>query len=92
MMKLTALVLTVISSVSAFVPNGKVSMRTSALRMGAEDLIGAASKGELVTGFWDPLKLSEGKDDATINYYRLLLYVYIQYVNNIHIYLNNKSR
>jgi len=48
---------------------GKVATR-SALRMGVEDLPGVPAKGEIVGGFWDPLKLSVGKDDATIEWYR----------------------
>ena len=71
MMKFSAVVLALLSSVSAFVPSGKVSMR-SALKMGVEDLCGAPASNEIVGGFWDPLKLSEGKDDATLNYYRFL--------------------
>jgi len=36
--------------------------------MGVEDLVGIPSFQE--GGFFDPLKLSAGKDDATINWYR----------------------
>ena len=52
----------------AFSPMGKMSTRT-AVKMGVEDLPGVPSKAE-AGGFWDPLKLSVGKDDATISWYR----------------------
>lgn len=36
--------------------------------MGIEDFIGSPAKAE--GGFFDPLKLSEGKDDSTLRWYR----------------------
>lgn len=36
--------------------------------MGIEDFIGAPASAE--GGFFDPFKLSEGKDDATLRWYR----------------------
>jgi len=41
----------------------------SVIRMGVEDLIGASAKAE-AGGLFDPLKLSEGKDDETLAWYR----------------------
>lgn len=54
-------------SAAAFAPAG---MRRSsvALRMGVEDLCGVPDAKE--GGFFDPLKLSEGKDDETLRWYR----------------------
>jgi Chlorophyll A-B binding protein len=66
MMKL-ATVLFLISSVAAFAPVQQKSSVKSSL---------SAWKDEVVTGitppvgFWDPLGLSAGKSDATMNYYR----------------------
>jgi len=54
-------------SVAAFAPVSRVS-RHNALSMGIEDFIGSPAKAE--GGFFDPLKLSEGKDDETLRWYR----------------------
>jgi hypothetical protein len=53
------------ASVAAFAPVARVA-RGSALKMGAEDLIGATAPA----GFFDPLGLSKGKDDETLAFYR----------------------
>jgi hypothetical protein len=38
------------------------------MQMGVQDLAGVPSKAE--GGFFDPFKLSEGKDEETIRWYR----------------------
>ncbi|KAJ1407570.1 hypothetical protein B484DRAFT_403785, partial [Ochromonadaceae sp. CCMP2298] len=61
-------VLASLLSVAAFAPMGRTAQR-SAISMDVQDMCGIPEgKGE--GGFFDPLGLSVGKDDATINWYR----------------------
>jgi len=58
-------ILASILGASAFAPTGRVS-QPSALKMSFENEAGALPP----TGFWDPLGLSTGKDQATFDNYR----------------------
>jgi len=70
MLRLAVLIATLLS-VAAFSPMGKTFK--SSVRMAISDLTGAPAPNEIVqtpNGYWDPLKLAEGKDDETLNFYR----------------------
>mmetsp|Transcript_7237 Transcript_7237/g.12028 ORF Transcript_7237/g.12028 Transcript_7237/m.12028 type:complete len:212 (-) Transcript_7237:180-815(-) len=54
-------------SVAAFAPIGRTVQR-SAISMGVEDMTGMPVSAE--GGFFDPLNLSEGKDQETLDFYR----------------------
>lgn len=67
MFRLTVLLASLLS-VAAFAPTARIAQRSSALKMGIEDFPGVPVAQE--GGFFDPLKLSEGKDDETLAWYR----------------------
>jgi len=54
-------------AVAAFAPMGRTAVRNSAISMDGSGLIGAATE---IGGFWDPIGLSKGKSEETLNWYR----------------------
>ena len=62
-----AILLVSLLSAVAFAPSSRNAVKSS-LRMIVTDLPGVAVKQE--GGFFDPWKLSVGKDEKTINWYR----------------------
>jgi Chlorophyll A-B binding protein len=66
MMKV-ATVLFLISSVAAFTPVSRKSSVKSSLSAWKDEVVVGITPP---VGFWDPLGLSAGKSDATMNYYR----------------------
>eukprot|EP01035_Chromulina_nebulosa_P068543 gene68543-93923_t len=60
------LLLSIASVAVAFSPASHQAVRRSSMMMAIEDFIGASKP----VGFFDPLNLSEGKDDATLKWYR----------------------
>eukprot|EP00541_Cyclophora_tenuis_P019334 CAMPEP_0116547208 /NCGR_PEP_ID=MMETSP0397-20121206/3650_1 /TAXON_ID=216820 /ORGANISM="Cyclophora tenuis, Strain ECT3854" /LENGTH=192 /DNA_ID=CAMNT_0004071715 /DNA_START=89 /DNA_END=667 /DNA_ORIENTATION=- len=64
-MKIAAL-LTLFGSAAAFAPASRTKSASTLLAWKDETVVGITPP----VGFWDPLGLSEGKDDATMNMYR----------------------
>lgn len=59
-------VFTALASAIAFAPAGRPVTRAGSLNM----LLDGVGEAPEVGGLWDPLGLSEGKDDETMNWYR----------------------
>eukprot|EP01040_Poterioochromonas_malhamensis_P008429 gene8429-9118_t len=66
MLRLTVLLATLLSAI-AFAPAGRMSASTK-LSMDIKDFVGAPVSA--AGGFFDPLKLSQGKSDETLRWYR----------------------
>ena len=54
-------------AVAAFAPMGRTTVRNTAISMDGSGLIGGATE---IGGFFDPIGLSKGKSEETMNWYR----------------------